>query len=125
MSPHDTEGPLRGRMPPSLEIAAAVARARAARGWTQRRLAQALGTSNTAVSRIESGRHGMSVATLQRLADVLGVRFTIAPRRVPLSAIDRSEIRRAILMSDHEREAYYLASNRNMLLLFRDATHSS
>jgi transcriptional regulator with XRE-family HTH domain len=111
---------------PYREIAESVSRARAERGWTQRRLAEALGTSSTAVSRIESGRHGMSVATLQRLSDVLGVRFAIVPRRGPASAlIDRSEIRRAIRMSDRAREAYYLASNRNLLRLFRDAAGSA
>jgi transcriptional regulator with XRE-family HTH domain len=108
----------------SRQIAAAVVEARTARGWTQRRLARALGTSNTAVSRIESGRHGMSLGTLQRLADALGVRFTIEPRRPADDGLDRSEIRRAIRMSDREREAYYLASNRNMARLFQDADRS-
>jgi transcriptional regulator with XRE-family HTH domain len=107
-----------------VEIAGAVARARISRGWTQRRLAEVLGTSNTAVSRIESGSHGMSLTTLQRLADVLGIRFTIEPRRAQVAEVDRSEIRRAIRMSDREREAYYLASNRNMLRLVGDAARS-
>lgn len=104
----------------SKEIAAAVVQARTARGWTQRRLGDALGTSNTAVSRIESGRHGLSLTTLQGLADVLGIRFSIEPRGEARPDIDRMEIRRAIRMSDREREAYYFASNRNMLRLFRD-----
>jgi hypothetical protein len=38
-----------------------------------------------------------------------------------LSSIDRSEIRRAIRMTDREREAYYLASNQNMLRMFESA----
>ena len=38
--------------------------------------------------------------------------------------IDRTEIRRAIAMTDREREAYYLASNRNMLRMFDDARPS-
>lgn len=38
--------------------------------------------------------------------------------------VDRSEIRRAIRMSDAEREAYFLASNRNMLRMFADARRS-
>lgn len=37
-----------------------------------------------------------------------------------LPDVDRSEIRRAIRMTDVEREAYFLASNRNMLQLFAD-----
>ena len=118
----EDERALRGHaMTTSEEIARAVVQARTAHAWSQRRLAEILGTSNTAVSRIESGRHGISLATLQRLADVLGIRFTIEPRRLQLPDIDRSEIRRAVRMSDHERETYYLASNRNMLRLFGDA----
>lgn len=41
-----------------------------------------------------------------------------------LPILDRSEIRRAIRMSDAEREAYFLASNRNMLRMFADAHRS-
>jgi hypothetical protein len=40
------------------------------------------------------------------------------------TGIDRSEIRRAIRMSDRERERYYLASNRNMLQMFESARRS-
>lgn len=39
-------------------------------------------------------------------------------------SVDRSEIRRAIAMSDAEREAYYLGSNQNMLRMFDDARRS-
>jgi hypothetical protein len=35
--------------------------------------------------------------------------------------LDRTEIRRAIRMSDADREAYFLASNSNMLRMFADA----
>ena len=37
------------------------------------------------------------------------------------SAADRVEIRRLLAMTDREREAHFLASNRNMLAMFRDA----
>lgn len=58
-------------------IAATVIHARGARGWTQRRLAEEIGTTHTVVSRIESGRHAVSVDTLLRLSDALGVTFGI------------------------------------------------
>lgn len=58
-------------------IAAAVIHGRAARGWTQRQLAEEIGTTHTVVSRIESGRQAVSVDTLLRLSDALGVTFSI------------------------------------------------
>jgi ribosome-binding protein aMBF1 (putative translation factor) len=67
------------RLAPYRVIARAVILARATQGWTQRQLADAIGTTNTAVSRIESGRHGVSLGTLQNLADALGMSFTIGP----------------------------------------------
>lgn len=65
------------RLAPHREIARVVILGRATHGWTQKQLAEALGTTNTAVSRIESGRQGISVDTLRKLANVLGVTFTI------------------------------------------------
>jgi transcriptional regulator with XRE-family HTH domain len=37
--------------------------------------ANRVGTSHSAISRLESGRHKTSVETLQRVAEALGVRF--------------------------------------------------
>ena len=48
---------------------------RAALGISQKELADRIGTSHSAISRIESGRHKTSVDTLQRVAAGLGVRF--------------------------------------------------
>ena len=67
------------RLAPSRAIARAVILARSQRRWTQDQLAHRLGTTNTVVSRIESGRHGVSLETLQRLAQVLDLKFTISP----------------------------------------------
>jgi hypothetical protein len=52
--------------------------------------------------------------------------FAVAAResRPAPPILDRSEIRRAIRMSDAQREAYFLASNRNMLRMFEDARRS-
>lgn len=44
---------------------------------TQEELAAHMGTSHSAISRIESGRHRTSVATLRRLAAALGLRFVV------------------------------------------------
>ena len=40
-------------------------------------LAKRMGTSHSAISRIESGQHGTSVQTLQRLATALEMRFVM------------------------------------------------
>lgn len=66
------------RLAPSRAIARAVILARSERRWTQQQLAERLGTTNTVVSRIESGRHRISLETLQRLALVLDLSFTIS-----------------------------------------------
>ena len=44
---------------------------------TQEQLAERMGTSHSAISRIESGQHSTSVQTLQRLAVALEMRFLI------------------------------------------------
>ena len=71
------------QLAPYRAIARVVIHGRGARGWTQQQLAEQLGTTNTAVSRMESGRHAVSLDTLQRLSDVLGVAFMISPTTMP------------------------------------------
>ena len=67
----------------SVDIANAVTVGRARKGWTQARLAAEIGTTDSAISRIESGRHGVSTETLHRLANVLGITFSIGPDPSP------------------------------------------
>jgi ribosome-binding protein aMBF1 (putative translation factor) len=59
------------------ELARLVIKHRGALGISQEELARRVGTSHSAISRIESGRHKTSVETLQRLAHALGVRLVI------------------------------------------------
>jgi ribosome-binding protein aMBF1 (putative translation factor) len=76
------------------ELARLVIKHRAALGISQQVLAQRIGTSHSAISRLESGRHKTSVATLQRVAEALGVRLVLGfesgspehPRREVVSA---------------------------------------
>jgi transcriptional regulator with XRE-family HTH domain len=51
---------------------------RANLGLTQEQLADRMGTSHSAISRIESGQHRTSVATLERLAEARVVRSRTA-----------------------------------------------
>lgn len=76
------------RLAPYEGIARFVIMRRAELGLTQDQLAERMGTSHSAISRIESGQHRTSVATLERLAHALDVRFVMGfetgPREAPV-----------------------------------------
>jgi|ERR1700730_10408545 transcriptional regulator with XRE-family HTH domain len=78
----------RERLAPYEGIARYVITRRAELDLTQVQLAERMGTSHSAISRIESGQHRTSVATLERLAEALDVRFVIGfesgPREAPV-----------------------------------------
>ena len=84
----------RERLAPFEELARLVIRHRAALGISQEELAQRVGTSHSAISRIESGRHKTSVETLQRLAHALETRlvlgFESGPRERPTRELIRA-----------------------------------
>jgi ribosome-binding protein aMBF1 (putative translation factor) len=67
----------RERLEPYEQLARIVIRRRTELGLTQEELAQRMGTSHSAISRIESGQHSTSVQTLQRLAAALEMRFVM------------------------------------------------
>jgi ribosome-binding protein aMBF1 (putative translation factor) len=62
---------------PYEQLARIVIRRRMNLGLTQEQLAKRMGTSHSAISRIESGQHSTSVQTLQRLAEALEMRFVM------------------------------------------------
>ncbi len=76
------------RLAPFEGIARFVIMRRAELGFTQEQLAERMGTSHSAISRIETGQHRTSVATLERLAHALDVRFVMGfetcPREAPV-----------------------------------------
>jgi transcriptional regulator with XRE-family HTH domain len=92
--------------------------ARKANGLTQGAVATALGVRQSVVAEIESGRTDVRYSTLDRYGDVVS-RGRLRLELVAAPDVDRSEIRRAIRMSDADRERYFLASNGNMLRMFR------
>ena len=59
-------------------LANAVIGARARAGLTQAELAERMGTSQSAVARLESGKARPSVATLEKLAEATGSKLRIA-----------------------------------------------
>lgn len=56
--------------------------ARAKRGMTQAKLAKKLGTKQSAIARLESGRGNPTIAFVQRLANVLNLDLKLTPRYV-------------------------------------------
>jgi DNA-binding XRE family transcriptional regulator len=67
----------RERLAPYEQLARILIRRRMDLGLTQAQLAERMGTSHSAISRIESGQHSTSVQTLQRLAEALEMRFVM------------------------------------------------
>jgi transcriptional regulator with XRE-family HTH domain len=65
------------QLAPYEQLARIVIRRRIDLELTQKQLATGMGTSHSAISRIESGQHGTSVQTLQRLAAALEMRFVM------------------------------------------------
>ncbi|HXV58465.1 MAG TPA: helix-turn-helix transcriptional regulator [Gaiellaceae bacterium] len=65
------------RLAPYEAIARFVIQRRDELGLTQQQLAERMGTSHSAISRIESGQHRTSIATLERLAEALDARLVM------------------------------------------------
>src|SRR3954470_10028754 len=77
------------RLAPYEGIARMVITRRAELGLTQQQLAERMGSSHSAISRIESGQHRPSVATLERLARALDLRFLVGFESGPADAPTR------------------------------------
>lgn len=67
----------RDRLAPFEAVARFVIIRRAELGLTQKQLAERVGTSHSAISRIEGGQHVTSVRTLERLAKALEMKVVI------------------------------------------------
>lgn len=62
---------------PRFEFIGAVVAARKARGWTQTDLANACGTSQPAIARLESGDQDPKLDTMVKVCSALGVPLTV------------------------------------------------
>jgi ribosome-binding protein aMBF1 (putative translation factor) len=65
------------RLAPYEELARIVIMRRATLGLTQAELAARMGTTASAISRIESGQHATSAQTLKKLGDAFGARAVL------------------------------------------------
>ena len=63
-------------------LVAQLVRARTEAKLTQAEVAQRLGTTQSAIARLEGGRVSPSIATLRRYAEATGTRLTVALQRV-------------------------------------------
>ena len=74
------------RLAPYRAIARAVILARVAKRLTQRDLAGMLGTTDSAISRIESGERAISLETLRKLGVALDIVFLVGSAGAALAA---------------------------------------
>ena len=65
------------RLKPKYQLISQLIEARVNRGLTQEQLAKKIGTKQSAVSRIESGRANPSIAFLQEISEALGRKLVI------------------------------------------------
>ena len=61
-----------------LHLVQQIREARIAKKYTQKRLAEKTNMSQSVIARIESGRQGMSFATISRIATILGKEIQLA-----------------------------------------------
>jgi DNA-binding XRE family transcriptional regulator len=73
----------RDRLADYAAIAAQIILYRTRHGLTQQELARRVGTSHSAISRIERGQHKTSVETLRRIASALHLRLKISFEPLP------------------------------------------
>jgi transcriptional regulator with XRE-family HTH domain len=71
----------RDRLQPYREVAREVILLRTRAGISQDELARRVGTSKSAIARLESGRHQPTVETLRRVAEALGTTLVIGFER--------------------------------------------
>jgi ribosome-binding protein aMBF1 (putative translation factor) len=62
------------------EVGERIREAREAAGLSQRELARRMGTSQAAIGRLEAGRVGATLTTLQRVATALGLEVNVELR---------------------------------------------
>jgi transcriptional regulator with XRE-family HTH domain len=79
------------RLGPEFEIANTLVRARAKAKLSQKEIAERMGTTQSAVARIESGRVALKTDTIRRYAEAIGCRAEIklvpaTRRQAPRSA---------------------------------------
>jgi predicted transcriptional regulator len=68
------------RLGPEFELVRLLIRKRLEKGLTQHELARKVGTKQSAISRLESGRYNPTMSVLQKVAKALGSKLEISIR---------------------------------------------
>ena len=97
-----------------MDVAPLVKDARRRAGLTQRALAERAGTSQAAVARYEAGRTVPDVATLDRLLRACGYELRAEPAAGPDPRVDRSVIRRLLVLPVPERVRLAVEEGRSL-----------
>ncbi|MGH2923934.1 MAG: helix-turn-helix domain-containing protein [Solirubrobacterales bacterium] len=97
-----------------------IAKARKAEGLTQAELARRIGTTQSAIARLERGQGNPTVATVERALRASG--FTLQPQAKAFKdEVDESLIRAGLKMTPAQRLRNHGASRRSMVDLVRKA----
>jgi transcriptional regulator with XRE-family HTH domain len=97
-----------------------VASARSAEGLTQTELARRMGTTQSAIARLETGRSNPTVATVEKALRACG--YTLEPRaRAFEDSVDESLIAAGLRMTPAQRLENHRASRENLIELVRNA----
>jgi ribosome-binding protein aMBF1 (putative translation factor) len=83
------------RLAPYEAIARLVIKYRLDHGLTQKELAERIGTSHSAISRLESGQAAITLKTMKRIAEALGGRLVIG---FELESSDKNPVRELIAL---------------------------
>jgi ribosome-binding protein aMBF1 (putative translation factor) len=83
------------RLAPYEAIARLVIKYRLDHGLTQKELADRIGTSHSAISRLESGQAAITLKTMKRIAEALGGRLVIG---FELESTDKNQLRELIAL---------------------------
>jgi len=102
-----------------MTAAALVRTTRREQGITQAELARRLGTSQSAIARLESGRANPTVAGLDRTLRALGRRLELGTGA--LAALDEAQIRRHLAWTPAQRLRAHDAASRNLARLLSGA----
>src|SRR5688572_18236482 len=86
-----------------LDTGGLIRRSRLHAGFTQKELASRLGTTQSAVSRLEQGHEEPRLARLASILAACGVRATLT--LTPDDGVDRAQIRQQLALSPAERLA--------------------
>ena len=88
-----------------MPLSAQLRKAREQAGWTQKDIAARSGIAHSAISRFENGKASVTTATLETLADSLGVTLVAVPGRINAAA-DVAGFIRSRLAEDKTASAF-------------------